>query len=84
MNLRRNLTKDPLHTMKHYFASLTKCSTIKHTPSQNQRKQPFFDDILIYSRGIVEHLQHTDTVLEILREHKLYANKKNAASLTQE
>lgn len=33
-----------------------------------------FDDILIYSRSLEEHLQHLELVLEILREHELYAN----------
>lgn len=36
----------------------------------------FFDDILIYRRGLEKHLQHVDMVLEILREHKLSAIKK--------
>ena len=36
----------------------------------------FFDDILIYSKGIEEHLQHIEMVLEVLKEHKLCANKK--------
>lgn len=36
----------------------------------------FFDDILIYSRGIEEHVYQLELVLEVLCEHKLYANKK--------
>ncbi|KAL0549008.1 hypothetical protein IC582_013487 [Cucumis melo] len=36
----------------------------------------FFDYILIYSRGMEEHAYHLELVLEVLREHKLYANKK--------
>ncbi|KAL4027645.1 hypothetical protein IC575_010820 [Cucumis melo] len=34
----------------------------------------FFDDILIYSKGMEEHRQHLEVVLEILRESELYAN----------
>ena len=35
----------------------------------------FFDDILIYTRSLEEHLQHLEMVLEVLREKELYANK---------
>ncbi|WVZ78347.1 hypothetical protein U9M48_026076 [Paspalum notatum var. saurae] len=35
----------------------------------------FFDDILIYSRSWSEHLQHVRTVLQTLREHKLFLRK---------
>src|SRR6185437_7594790 len=33
----------------------------------------FLDDILIYSKTKEEHMQHIKKVLELLREHKLYA-----------
>ena len=33
----------------------------------------FIDDILIYSRNEEEHAQHLRTILELLREEKLYA-----------
>ena len=33
----------------------------------------YLDDILIYSRGEKEHLEHIRLVLEKLREHRLYA-----------
>ena len=33
----------------------------------------FIDDILIYSKTEEEHAEHLHTVLETLREHKLYA-----------
>jgi hypothetical protein len=33
----------------------------------------FLDDILIYSKTEEEHEQHLRMVLQILREHKLYA-----------
>ena len=35
----------------------------------------FFDDILIYSRSLTEHLEHVTLVLELLRSHILYAKK---------
>ena len=35
----------------------------------------FFDDILIYSKEIEEHVCHLCHVLEILRKSKLYAKK---------
>ncbi|KAL0554263.1 hypothetical protein IC582_008180 [Cucumis melo] len=34
----------------------------------------FFDDILVYSKGLEEHIQHLELVLEILRANELYAN----------
>ena len=39
----------------------------------------FFYDILIYSRGMEEHIYHLELVFEVLREHKLYANKKKCS-----
>ncbi|KAA0059567.1 Ty3/gypsy retrotransposon protein [Cucumis melo var. makuwa] len=34
----------------------------------------FFDDILVYSQGIDEHIQHLEVVLGLLKEKELYAN----------
>lgn len=34
----------------------------------------FFYDILVYGRGVEEHVQHLEVVLEILRKNELYAN----------
>lgn len=36
----------------------------------------FFDDILIYSQALGEHLKHLQQALEILRMNELYATKK--------
>ena len=39
----------------------------------------FLDDILIYSRTLVEHQRHVRQVLEVLRKNKLYANAKKCS-----
>ena len=36
----------------------------------------YFDDILIYSKEIVEHMSHLRQVLDVLRKESLYANLK--------
>ena len=36
----------------------------------------YFDDILVYSRGFDEHLEHLTQVFDALKEEKLYANLK--------
>ncbi|GKA14923.1 putative mitochondrial protein [Tanacetum coccineum] len=33
----------------------------------------FFDDILIYSKSLKEHVEHLRAVLEVMRKHQLYA-----------
>lgn len=40
----------------------------------------FFDDVLIYSRELEEHLQHLGFVLEVLKKDEFYANKKKCNS----
>lgn len=36
----------------------------------------FFDDILIYSRNLEEHVEHVSLVLDEFAKHKIFANKK--------
>ena len=43
----------------------------------------YLDDILIYSKTKKEHIQHLQTVLEILRKHKLYAKWKKCDIIQQ-
>ncbi|KAL1194957.1 putative mitochondrial protein [Cardamine amara subsp. amara] len=35
----------------------------------------FFDDILVYSKTLVEHHEQLKTVLKLLQYHQLYANE---------
>lgn len=37
----------------------------------------FFDDILIYSTSLMEHITYLCVVLSLLRDNKLFANCKN-------
>ena len=39
----------------------------------------FFDDILIYSENLENHLKHIGLALEILRKNELYANQKKCS-----
>ena len=42
----------------------------------------YFDDILIYSRTMEEHVEHIKMVLEVLRTEKLYANLEKCTFCT--
>lgn len=39
----------------------------------------FMDDILVYSRTVVDHGQHLSLVLKVMRDDKLVANKKKCS-----
>ena len=42
----------------------------------------YFDDILIYSKTVEQHIDHLSQVCRTLRKEKLYANLKNCAFVT--
>lgn len=42
----------------------------------------YFDDILVYSKNLNEHVGHLNLVLDILREEKLFANLKKCTFCT--
>ncbi|XP_056858155.1 uncharacterized protein LOC130507456, partial [Raphanus sativus] len=41
----------------------------------------YFDDILIYSKNMIEHVNHLKTVLEVLRKESLFANFKKSQGI---
>lgn len=43
----------------------------------------FFDDILVYSKTLVDHVTHVKAVLQLMKEHQLYA-KESKCSFRQQ
>ena len=44
----------------------------------------YFDDILVYSKSVDEHVKHLNVVLEVLRKESLYANLKKYTFCTNQ
>lgn len=44
----------------------------------------FFDDILVFSRSVKEHVGHLRSVLQVLAQQHLYANRKKCRFGQQE
>ena len=44
----------------------------------------YFDDILVYSKNLKEHMMHLKSILEVLRQEKLYANLKKCTFCSSE
>ena len=44
----------------------------------------FFDDILVYSQNLVDHVGHLRLVLEALAKHQLYAKKSKCVFACKE
>ncbi|GJW86993.1 RNA-directed DNA polymerase, partial [Tanacetum coccineum] len=62
-----------MRLMNHIFRSLIgKCVVV------------YFDDILVFSKSLESHLQHLRDIFLILREQKLFANRKKCHFLTTE
>ena len=44
----------------------------------------FFDDIMVYSRSLPDHVEHLRTVLGLLAKHHLYAKKSKCMFACEE
>ena len=39
----------------------------------------YFDDVLVYSKNLYNHVKHLHSVFSVLKEHKLFANLKKCS-----
>lgn len=68
-----NVPSTFMRLMNHIFKPLIGCCVVV-----------YFDDTLVYSQNVQQHLDHLKQVFSILREQKLYANEEKCCFLAHE
>ncbi|WVZ05472.1 hypothetical protein V8G54_018818 [Vigna mungo] len=76
-----DIPKTTFRTHERHYEYLVMPFGLMNAPStfqafMNEGYWYFFDDILVYSNTWEEHMQLLEKVLEVLRDHKLFANKE--------
>ncbi|XP_059664179.1 uncharacterized protein LOC132309945 [Cornus florida] len=79
-----DLTELPLHREVEYAIDLMPGTAPISMAQYRMFVVVFVDDILVYSRTREEHEVHLSIVLQILREHRLYAKYENCEFWLQE